>query len=57
MKALKEFDSLENKEGMDVRNIPYTVVKEVIFLYVVTIMKEIPVKDQSQPVREGEREG
>ena len=57
MKALKEFDSLENKEEMDVRNIPYTVVKEVIFLYVVTIMKEIPVKDQSQPVREGEREG
>ena len=47
MKALKEFDSLENEEGMDVRNIPYTVVKEVIFLYMVTIMKEIPVKDQS----------
>jgi len=57
MKALKEFDSLENEEGMDVRNIPYTVVKEVIFLYMVTIMKEIPVKDQSKPVREGEREG
>lgn len=33
MKALKEFDSLENKKGMDVRNIPYTVVKKVIFFY------------------------
>ena len=48
MKALKEFDSLENKKGMDVRNIPYTVVKKVIFfLYVVTVMREIPVKHQS----------
>lgn len=57
MKAQKEFDSLENKKGMDVRNIPYTVVKKVIyfFLYVVTVMREIPVKHQSQPVREVER--
>ena len=49
MKAQKEFDSLENKKGMDVRNIPYTVVKKVIyfFLYVVTVMREIPVKHQS----------
>lgn len=47
MKALKEFDSLENKKGMDVRNIPYTVVKKLIFLYVITVMREIPVKHQS----------
>ena len=34
MKALKEDDSIENKEkGMDVRNSPYIVVKEMIFFY------------------------